>query len=189
MKQTTFFEGVGFALLASLAGTAAFIALTSVFAGGTVFRLLIAGISLVYILYLLARSHERVGRITAIAICLVITIVSWLFAPSTLVYILIQLSMVWLVRSLYFYSSVLSSLADLALTGISLALAVWAWLTTGSLLLSFWSFFLVQALFVLIPRNLARSRDRKTEHSHIDDPFERAHHTAEMALRNLISTN
>jgi len=84
---------------------------------------------------------------------------------------------------------VLSSLADLALTGISLAIAIWAWLTTRSLFLGFWSFFLVQALFVLIPRKLARSHDSQTADSHSDDPFERAHRAAEMALRNLISTH
>jgi hypothetical protein len=189
MKQATFFEGVGIALIASIAGTAGFIVLSSVFAGGGIFRLLIAGMSLVYILYLLARSQERVGRITAIAIWLIATIVSWLFVPSTLLYILIQLSMVWLVRSLYFYSSVLSSLADLALTGIGLTVAIWAWLTTRSLFLSIWCFFLVQALFVLIPRKLARSRDRQAAHSHSDDPFERAHRAAETALRKLISTH
>ena len=189
MKQATFFEGVGIALIASIAGTAGFVVLSSVFAGGGIFRLLIAGMSLVYILYLLARSQERVGRITAITIWLIVSIVSWLFVPSILLYILIQLSMVWLVRSLYFYSSVLSSLADLALTGIGLAVAIWTWLTTRSLFLSIWCFFLVQALFVLIPRKLARTRDRQVACSHSNDPFERAHRAAEMALRKLISTH
>jgi amino acid transporter len=189
MKQATFFEGVGFALFASLVGASGFVTLTSIFAGGTVFRLLIAGISLVYILYLLARSKERVGRITTVAIFLIVTIVSWLFVPSTLMYILIQLGMVWLLRSLYFYSSVLSSLVDLALTGLSLAIAIWVWLTTNSLFLGFWSFFLVQALFVFIPRKLARSHGRHTARTHNDDPFERAHRAAEMVLRNLISTH
>ncbi len=65
--------------------------------------------------------------------------------------------MLWLIRSLYFYDSVLSALVDLGLTGVALVTAIWAWLASNNLFLAFWCFFLVQALFVLIPRQWSKT--------------------------------
>ncbi len=140
-KQTTFFEGVGLALILSIVGTVGFFSLTSLFGGGGIFRLLIAGLCFIYVLYLLTRSRERIGRVTAISAWLLVAGLSWIFVPSVLLYIVIHLGMIWLIRSLYFYSSVLSSLADLGLTGFSLAASIWAWSMSNSLFLSFWCFF------------------------------------------------
>ena len=40
---------------------------------------------------------------------------------------------------------------ELGLMGLSTFVALWVWLSTGSLFLSLWCFFLMQALFVFIP--------------------------------------
>ena len=66
MKKPTFFEGVLVAVAVSVAGAALLTALTFVFPLDTVLRVVVAGIGLSYVLYLLRRSRERVGRIVVL---------------------------------------------------------------------------------------------------------------------------
>jgi len=185
MKRPTFFEGVGVALAASVSGGLLFSLLAVLFAGGLVMRLLIAGIAFAYILYLLRRSREKAGRF--------VVIVAWLLAasgigflhPPLALYLLLHIGLLWLVRSLYFYNSVLASLADLGLTGLALSAAVWALTVTGSLLFGLWCFFLVQALFVAIPPSLPGKAVAASPAPDDDDHFQRAHQAAQFALRKL----
>ncbi len=186
MKRPTFFEGVAVAVAASVSGAALFAVLTAAFAGGAVLRLLIAGIGLAYVLYLLARSRERVGRVTVVTAYLALAAATWFVAPPLPLYVVAHIGMIWLIRSLYFYSSALSALADLGLTGLSLAAAVWAGIHSHSVFLAIWCFFLVQALFVVIPASWRRSRD-KASIADDADRFECAHRVAQAALRRLSS--
>ena len=71
-------------------------------------------------------------------------------------YVLVHVGLVWLVRSLYYYSGVLPALADLGLSVLGAAFAVWAAQRSGTAWLAFWCFFLAQAFFVLIPAPLGR---------------------------------
>jgi len=187
MKQPTFFEGVAVALATSLLGSALYSVLSSAFPAGTVLRLLIAGIGLAYVLYLLSRSRERVGRVTVVVGWTLVTGVIWFIEPPLLPYVLVQLGFIWLTRSLYFYSSVLPALADFGLNGLSLASAIWAAGQTGSVFLSLWCFFLVQALFVAIPARLGRRNRGTPAGPENEDRFQRAHRTAEAAVRKLSS--
>ena len=100
MKQPTFLEGVSVAIATSLAGGVLYAALNVVFPGVPVLRLLIAGISLAYVVYLLSRSPERVGRITAVAAWLLIAGVLWFTKPPLLFYVCVHLGAIWLIRSL-----------------------------------------------------------------------------------------
>ncbi len=186
MKRPTFFEGVAVAAAASIFGAALFAALAMVFAGGGVLRLLIAGIGLAYAVYLLARSRERVGRVTVLTAWLMLAGATWFAAPPLPLYAVVHVGMIWVIRSLYFYSSALSALADLGLSGLSLAAAVWAGIHSHSVFLSLWVFFLVQALFVLIPAGWRRSRNQAGPLDG-EDRFECAHRVAETALRRLVS--
>lgn len=186
MKRPSFLEGVAFALAASLAGGVLYTALTAVFGSG-VLRLVIAALGLGYLLYLLARSRERVGRVTVIGVWVIIAGLLWLLDPPLLLYILGHVGALWLVRSLYFHAGVLTALADLGLNACALAAAVWALAQSGSLLLGLWSFFLVQALFVAIPPNFPRRRPATASTTAGDDRFQRAHRVAEAAVRRLSS--
>jgi hypothetical protein len=189
MKRPSLFEGIAVALIAGITAAIVFPVLAIVLAPGFVLRLLIAVVSLVYLIYLLRRSQQKLGRLTVLGAWTLFAVATWLLAPSVISYAAIHLLMIWLVRSLYFYSSVLSALADLGLTGLALVTAFWAWFTTGSLLLTFWCLFLVQALFVLIPRCFARAEQpfSLTASQAVDDPFETAHRAAEQAIRKLAS--
>ncbi|MGB5473212.1 MAG: hypothetical protein WBQ78_07030 [Gammaproteobacteria bacterium] len=189
MKQPTFPEGVTVALAASLAGGVLYTALDTVFPGVPVLRLLIAAIGLVYVVYLLGRSTERVGRVTAAAAWLLVAGVLWFTHPPLLFYVCVHLCMIWLIRSLYFYSSALSALTDLGLNGLGLAAGIWAITRTGSVLLGIWCFFLVQALFVFIPKSVSRKPGAGQAGQAVEDRFQHAYRAAETAVRKLSSSH
>ena len=187
MSRPSFLEGVVVALVASLLGSLLYAVLVPTLPSGPVLRLLITGIALGYVIYLLRRSPERVGRITVLAVWSLAAAAIWLMGTPWLVYLSLHLGLVWLIRSLYFYSSMFSALADLGLSGLSLAATVWAASHSQSLFLSIWCLFLVQALFAVIPANMQRNSSTKPADRDEQDHFERAHHAAETALRKLSS--
>jgi hypothetical protein len=189
MKQPTFLEGVGIAVAISLAGGVLYTAMDAVFPGVPVLRLLIAGIGLGYVVYLLSRSPERVGRVTAAAAWLLVAGVLWFTHPPLLLYVCVHLGVIWLIRSLYFYSSALSALADLGLNGLGLAAAIWAVTRTGSVFLGIWCFFLVQALFVVIPKSINRKPGAVRAGHESEDRFQHAYRVAETAVRKLSSNH
>ncbi len=187
MKRPTFLEGVTVAIGASFLGGALYSALTTVLPSSVAFRALVAGIGLAYVFYLLARSHDRVGRVTALTAWAVVAVATWLLEPPLTLYVSVHVGLVWLIRSLYFYSSALSALADLGLNLASVAAAIWAATESGSPLLSIWCFFLVQALFVAIPVRMGENRRKGQLEDGNDDRFEHAHRAAQGALRRLSS--
>ena len=183
MTRPSFFEGVVVALGASVAASVASTALAWAFPGGWVLRLLTAALGLGYVLYLLTRSGQRIGRPTALAGWAVAAGALWLLDPPVTAYVLAHLGLVWLIRSLYFHASVLAALTDLGLTGAGLAAGIWAALQSGSVFLTVWCFFLLQALFVAIPPRLPRRAEEGRADA--EDPFDRAHRAAQAALRRL----
>ena len=186
MKRPGFFEGAVVALVASIAGGACYAALTTMFPSAAVLRFLIAALGLAYVLYLLRRSDERVWRITAVALWVLAALALWVFEPPSLLYLAAHLGLVWLVRSLYFHSSLLSALADLGLVALGLAAAVWAAQESGSVALSVWCFFLVQALCTSIPARFPAG-GASADGAVPEDRFQRAHQAAEAALRSIHS--
>lgn len=188
MKRPTFFEGVVVALILSFAGSAVYHALTFLFTSDWVLRVLIAGIGLAYIVYLLGRSCERIGRIAAFAGWALAAGAAGFMSLPLIVYLLVHIGLIWLIRSLYFYSSVLATLGDFGLVALSLAATIWAATQTGSVFISIWCFFLVQALFVTIPTTLHRKLGEARSEGDGEDRFRHAHRAAEAALHKLLST-
>ncbi len=187
MTRPTFLEGVAVAIGASLFGGIAYTALTTLLPGSAAFRISVAGIGLAYVVYLLIRSRDRVGRVTTFTAWAVVAIAAWLLEPPLALYGSVHVGLVWLIRSLYFYSSALSAMADLGLNLASVAAAIWAATESSSPFLSIWCFFLVQALFVAIPVRMGEE-ERKTQlEDSNDDRFEHAHRAAQGALRRLSS--
>jgi len=186
MKRPTFFHGV---IVAAVLGffTSAVIATLTPFVGlGTVVRLVIPALALSYLLYLFSRNGERVGRITTLVLWTTLTVATWWFEPPVVLYFLIHVGAVWLVRSLYFYSGVVPALLDLGLSALSVSAAVWALTRSGSVFLATWCFFLVQALFVVIPPTVQRKAATVKDDHVVNDDFERARKRADAALRQLI---
>ena len=159
MRTLSFLEGVAVALTASLAASILFGALAPQFGGDTVLRGVVALLSLGYIVYLLRRSRARVGRVSVIA--------GWCLAALALA--------VWHPPLLLY------------LNGAALAAALWASTHTASLFVSTWCFFLLQALFVAIPRDLHDRRAARRAPPDPRDRFQQAHRVAQAALRKLSS--
>jgi len=196
MKRPEFSEGVIVAILVSLTATVAFTVLSSFFPTRWLLQAMIAGVSLSYVFYLLIRSQEKTGRITVIAVWGVVTVLTWLFSPSTMITLFVHVGLIWLVRALYYYTSLIVALVDLGLTLFGIAAAIWTLMYTHSLFLSVWCFFLIQALFVVLPTDLSpglfKSRNKdplRKEISPQDDVFEQAYLSAKSALRQITTPN
>ena len=185
MKKISFIEGVGVALISSILVASIFSLMSSMYFGDNVLRALISGVSFFYILYLFLRSEERVGQVTTLSIWSALTVFSFIFLSPLIMFIGFQLVLVWLIRSLYFYNSVISALIDLVLISFSLVFSIWAWSSTGSLFLTFWCFFLTQALFIFIPKNYTTKQSLECMED--EDNFECAYFSAESAVSKLIN--
>lgn len=187
MKTVTFWDGVVVALLASVIGGIGFFGLTFLMPEDCSIRLLISGLATAYVHYLLCRSQERTGLITLMLTWFILLATLWLFYPPLTLFFVLHVLAIWLVRSLYSYASLFSSLADLALNAFSIASAAWALHHTGSLFLTFWCFFLLQALFVYIPTGVKSQNPVLTGNNETD--FNRAYQAAETAVRKLSTFN
>jgi hypothetical protein len=172
------------AFLLSLAGAAVLVTLTPFAGGAAALRAVIALLGLSYTLYQIGRSGERVGRITTVALWIGAASFIWFLDLPLVAYVLVHVGLVWLVRSLYHYAGLLPALADLGLSVLGAAFAVWATQRTGSAWLAFWCFFLVQSFHVLIPTTFGPAG---TTPDGADDAFGRAHRAAEAAVRRLSS--
>lgn len=187
MKRPSFFQGVCVAAVLAFFASAMIATLTPFVGFYAVIRFVIPAMGLAYILYLLSRSKERVGRVTTLTLWSALAAVTWWVAPPLPLYLLIHVGAMWLVRSLYFYLGVLPALIDLGLSALSIAAAVWAISHTGSVFLATWCFFLVQALFVSIPASVKQKPGTSSTATVDNEPFERARRQADRALSQLFS--
>lgn len=179
MNGPGFWHGVGVALLLSVAGAIVHTALAPLLGTGLVLRAVIVGLGAAYLAVLLHALRARIGRSVVLAGWLALTLLLCVFDPTLWVWLLAQALIVWLVRSLYRHESVSAALADAALNAFALVTAIATAAYTHSVLLTLWSWFLVQALFVLIGRPAAATANAS------DDSFAQAYRTAEAALRRL----
>ena len=187
MNRPGFLHGVIVAAILAFFASAIVATLTP-FAGlGAVVRLVIPMLGLAYLLYLLNRTAERLGRVTTLTLWTAMAAVTWWIAPPLPLYLLIHVGAVWLVRSLYFYSGIMPALMDLGLNALSVSAAVWAITRSGSVFLATWCFFLVQALFVAIPPAVQRKTKPEMNTAVANDGFERARRQADAALRQLFT--
>lgn len=187
MKRPTFFHGVVVAAVLAFAASVVIGALTPFVGVGSVVRFVIPAVSFVYVMYLLHSSTERVGRITTLSLWSALAITIWWIGPPLPYYVLVHVGAVWLVRSLYFYSGIFPALMDLGLSAMSVTAFVWAASRTGSVFLAAWSFFLVQALFVVIPTTIARRKESGKSPTTGNESFERARRQADQALQQLFT--
>ena len=185
MKTATFFEGVFIALIIGFISSVLLFTLSSFFPTNILIRGLISGISIAYIVYLLSRSNERLGRIIVMTILLISISTLWFAWPPITFFIFGHMTIIWLVRSLYFYSSLVSSLTDLALNFSSLFIAFAVANHTDSIFLTLWCFFLMQALFVLIPKSIQKPNSHSSISLNNDEEFQHSFQAAQAAFQQL----
>jgi hypothetical protein len=185
MKSPGLLEGIVVAIVASITGGILIALLPIVSSQYTTIRILLSVLAIGYMLYLMKRSTERTGRVVMVAIWLIVTLGSLLLGTSVIGFALIQVTSIWIVRSLYFQSSPLPALLDLGLVAFGLVASAWAILQTGSVMTAIWCFFLSQSLFVLIP-GFSRNRDAQNCFKPVEqDRFNSAHRVALDAVRKL----
>jgi hypothetical protein len=180
MNLAAFWRGAGLALLLSTAGAFAFKVFAPLVGAGTGLKLLVLALGLAYLLLLLARHRVRIGRLASMAAWAGCAALLFALDPLPWVWLLAQTALVWLLRCLYAHDSLRAAALDAALNGLALSAALATAMHTGSLFLSLWCFFLVQALYVLIPA----TRPVNPEPS-ADSSFDQAERTARAALRRL----
>ena len=187
MKRPSFLHGVIVAAMLGFFASATVAALTPFIGLGAVLRLVIPALGLAYLLYLFSRSKERLGRVTALTLWGALALITWWLAPPLPLYLLIHVAVIWLLRSLYFYSGVMPALMDLGLSALSVSATVWAISRSGSVFLATWCFFLVQALFVGIPGRIGHKHPDRHPDPDPGDRFQHAYRIAEGELRKLTS--
>ena len=187
MKNTPFFHGAGVAAVLAFLASVSVAVLAPILAFSLLYKLLIPALGLAYILYLFSRSEARTGRVTSLTIWALFAIATWIIGPPLTLYILLHVSAVWLIRSLYFYSSLAPALMDFGLNLLGTATAFWAISHSGSVFLAIWCFFLTQALFVLIPRAAGRQHEPGQGTVPHNENFEQAQRRAESAIRALLA--
>ncbi len=189
MNRPRFVDGVVVALIAALIGSMALTIGPAIVGLDITLRLTIAGLGLGYMLYLLARSEESIGR--------VVTVVGWLLASGIagsliadpLIYLALHLVMLWLVRVLYHQPGFVAALLDLGLHLLATTAGIWAFVHADSVFLGIWSFFLVQALFTALPAAQPRKTHQRGERQIPGERFAQAQRSAEAALRRLSATH
>lgn len=184
MKSATFLHGVVVAFVLSVFGAALFALLMGIMHVGGALRIVVSLTTIAYIGYLLCRSRSRVGRITALALSLLAAAFCWGVELPMALYLVVHVALIWLVRSLYFYSGVLAALMDLGLGVIALGAGIWAAAQAGSVFLALWCFLLVQALHVFVPTSIVGRRESDGSVTN-EARFQRARRTAEAAIARL----
>lgn len=185
MKAPSLFEGIVVAIGASIGGGILTALLPIVTSEYTAVRILLSLLAISYLLYLMKRSNERIGRIVMLALWLIVTLGSLLAGTSLIYFALIQIAAIWITRSLYFHASVLPAFLDLGLACFGLVASAWAILQTGSVMAAIWCFFLTQSLFVLIPVFSSNHDTQGCSNPVEQDRFQSAHRVARDAVRKL----
>ncbi len=181
MKGPGILSGIGFAIIASLTSGLLGALLPILFTPAFSSLSIVLGLTLAYLLYLFRYCNVRRGRIITLALWCSLSLCGWVLDTSLLSQLVLQLAIIWLVRSFYFHVSIFAALFDLALVVMAGAAGVWAILQTGSFTAAVWCFFLAQSLFVAIPE-LNRTR---YQNSSTVDRFQNAHRVAQQAARKL----
>jgi hypothetical protein len=173
--------GTGFVLAAC--GAAALAALAPFFGWSTALRAVVALAGLAAVLDVLASSRERVGRVTTVALWSLCAAIAAGVSLPLAAYVLVHAALLWLVRALYRYSSLVPALGDFGLCLLGAAFAAWAAQRTGSAWLALWCFFLAQSFHVLLPESLGRAAANARDDD--VDVFTRSHRAAEAAVRRM----
>ncbi len=153
---------------------------------GDLVLLVIAGVTLLYLLYIFHCSNVKTGRVSVLLFWVIGTAVAAITYLPPEIFLAANLLTIWLVRTIFFKSRLPGALADLGLIGFGVIVALWAAMHTGSYFLAVWSFLLIQALFVFIPGQCKPgSQEQSDLVARSERQFEASKLRAEVALRHL----
>ena len=188
MTRLSILGGIGLAVLLSVTGKILLSSLLLLLPGYTAVKFTLAASVGAYLLLLLAKSRLRNGKIVAFCLWCAASAATFVFGASLFMFAILQLTLLWLIRSFCNYTSLVATLLDLALVAVGALAAFWAYITTGSVLLTIWCFFLTQSLFAAIPQrglSLKRQQISSTPSTTTMQRFQQACRSAETALSQL----
>ena len=151
MKRPSVLAGISFAFVVAVFAIPVWWGLKMAVPFFVAFRVIILVGYLAYCVYLLRTAKTRVGALTLATVNLVI-VLGFSFLPVTnslMVGALVTL--ITVNRSLLFQRSLIAIGLDGLASAVGLMFAGYLYSKTGSVPAAFWSFFLLQSLFVLIP--------------------------------------
>jgi len=187
MHRPTLLEGVLVALVLSLSVNPLVVFVQLAIGSLLAWKITVMVLAYTYMCYLLARSGRRSGRVTLGLLALTVLLASLGFNLRFPTLLLLCVTLIWVMRSFAYSRSLVSTVLQggVCILGCSAALIVYG--HSGSLALALWSFFLVQAAFVLIPAQFLRrsTAPSGTMLGGAPDSFGRAYHAAEQALERL----
>jgi hypothetical protein len=184
MNAPSLWREIGIGLLLSVAGAVILASLGPILGNGLVVRGLILGLAAVYLVLMLQAFRARVGRMLALLGWCAASALLLVFDPALWVWLGVQVMVIWLIRCLYRYDRLGAALADAIISSFALAAAIATARHSGSLFLSLWCYFLVQANVAFIaPRRPLPGSDERADAG--DDDFAQAQRHAEIALRRL----
>ena len=185
MNRPSFLEGALVALGAALAASVLYTGLRLALLPDPALALTVAALGLGYLLYLLRRSGERVGRVLLLLAWVPVTAAALGLLPGVWGQVLVQLGLIWVARVWNFHGTPTAALLDLGLILGGGAAALWAAVHSGSLFLAVWCLFLVQALFAAIPIRSGLCPDRTLGPTAPAEPFDLARRAADGALHRI----
>jgi hypothetical protein len=187
MHRPTLLEGVLVAFVLSLS-VSPLVGLVQLAIGSLLaWKMVVMVMAYTYICYLLARSGRRSGRVTLGLLALTVLLVSLVFHLRFPTILLLCVTLIWGIRCFAYSRSLVSAALHGGVCALGCGAALIVYAHSGSLALATWSFFLVQAAFVLIPAQCMRRPGTLvgTTLGGTPDGFGRAYHAAEQALERL----
>jgi hypothetical protein len=141
-----------------------------------------------YICYLLVQRGRMSGRITLGLLALTVLLAGVALDLRLTSMLLLCVVLIWGIRSFAYSRSLVSAVLQGGVCGLGCGAALMMYGHSGSFALAIWSFFLVQAAFVLIPARLTQwpTADLGEEVEGPPDGFVRAYHAATQALDRLV---
>jgi hypothetical protein len=188
IRRPGFLGEAAFGFVISLVAAAVALSLSFVMPGTLVVRLIVAGLGLTLVLRAVGRSSERTGRIVTVVVWFAVAGGIWIGGVSLPSYVVVHVTLVWLVRSLFSYSRLVEAGLDLGLTLLAISFAIFAAVRTESVFLATWCFLLVQAFQVSIPHLASRVMAPKERELPGGDPnrdFADAFKAADEALHRI----
>lgn len=182
MKPPSLWRELGVALVLSLVGTVAFHALAVAAGTSSALRLTVLGLGSAYALALLATVPTRIGKPVAAVVGAGLGALLVVLDPPLPAWVLAQTAGLWLLRCCYLHGGPGAALKDATLSTFAVAAAWYGAVHSRSIFLALWAYFLVQALWSLIPATAPTAAAPDTGPA---CRFDQAERTAEAALRRL----
>lgn len=196
MTTLSFFRSALVALVLSISASLIYFSSSMFFSSGMAIRLTLSAVTFGYVLYLLSKTNTAFGKLSFISLYLVSSALLLILWPVTLEHALFSVGFIWLVRTVYYHSNFFYALIDLVFSAVSFTAALGAIAQSHSIFMSFWSFFLTQALILpVLHYFFTRRAGLKNTGAHSpasenasEQRFYQAHNNAKNALVKLATT-